>query len=57
MERKFKYYVNKLDGNYKFFIYNVSTISNPQNNSIIFLKKENQELVESLKMSKKVLLF
>lgn len=49
MEKKFKYYVNKLDGNYKFFIYNVSTISNPQNNSIIFLKKENQELVESLK--------
>lgn len=49
MERKFKYYVDKLDDNYKFFIYNVSTISNPQNNSIIFLKKENQELVESLK--------
>lgn len=49
MERKFKYYVNKLDSNYNFFIYNVSTISNPQNNSIIFLKKENQELVENLK--------
>ena len=49
MERKFKYYVNKLDGNYEFFIYNASIISNPQNNSIIFLKKENQELVESLK--------
>lgn len=49
MERKFKYCVNKLDSNYEFFICNVSTINNPQNNSIIFLKKENQELVENLK--------
>ena len=49
MERKFEYCVNKLDDNYKFFIYNASTISNPQNNSITFLKKQNQELVENLK--------
>lgn len=49
MERKFKYCVDRLNNNYEFFIYNVSTISNPQNNTILFLKKENQELTDSLK--------
>ncbi len=49
MGNKFKYCVEKLDIHYNFYIYNASTISNPQNNTILFLKKENQELTDSLK--------
>ncbi|KDE60630.1 UDP-3-O-(3-hydroxymyristoyl) glucosamine N-acyltransferase [Fusobacterium necrophorum BFTR-1] len=46
--KKFKYNVNEIDSSYNFFVFNASTIINPKNNSIIFLKKNKIELLEKL---------
>ena len=39
--KKFKYNVKKINEKYNFNIYNASTLSNPKDNTIIFLKKDN----------------
>ena len=39
MREIFNYNVNNIDSNFNFIVKGVSTISNPKNNSIIFLNK------------------
>ncbi|NME35807.1 MULTISPECIES: UDP-3-O-(3-hydroxymyristoyl)glucosamine N-acyltransferase [Fusobacterium] len=48
MIKKFEYNVSKLDKSYNFSIYNASTIGNPKDNTIIFLKKNSEELLNKL---------
>ena len=38
-DKKFIFDVSEIDKNYNFEIYNASTIGNPRNNTILFLKK------------------
>lgn len=45
---RFKYNVNKINNLYNFEINKSATINNPQNNSIIFLKKKSDELLKNL---------
>lgn len=45
----FEFCVKKLDSNYNFNIYKVSTLNNPINNSMIFINKNKKELLEKLK--------
>ncbi|WP_270852578.1 UDP-3-O-(3-hydroxymyristoyl)glucosamine N-acyltransferase [Fusobacterium varium] len=54
--KKFKYNVKKINEKYNFNIYNASTLSNPKDNTIIFLKKDNEELLEKLKNIKNSIL-
>lgn len=49
IDKKFVFDVKEIDKNYNFEIYNASTIGNPKNNTILFLKKNSQELLEKLK--------
>ena len=49
IDKKFVVDVREIDKNYNFEIYNASTIGNPKNNTILFLKKNSQELLEKLK--------
>lgn len=54
--KKFEYNVKKINEKYNFNIYNASTLNNPQNNTIIFLKKDNEELLKKLKNIKNSIL-
>ena len=54
--KKFEYNVKKINEKYNFNIYNASTLSNPKDNTIIFLKKDNEELLEKLKNIKNSIL-
>ncbi len=56
INKKFIFNVNELDKKYNFEIYNASTISNPKNNTIIFLKKNSQELLDKLENIKNSIL-
>lgn len=56
MNDKFKYNVKEMDSKYNFSVFNASTINNPQNNTIIFLKKDSCELLEKLKNIKESIL-
>lgn len=49
IDKKFIFDVSEMDKNYNFEIYNASTIGNPKNNTILFLKKNSQDLLEKLK--------
>lgn len=49
IDKKFIFNVSEIDKNYNFEIYNASTIGNPENNTILFLKKNSQDLLEKLK--------
>lgn len=49
IDKKFIFNVSEIDKNYNFEIYNASAIGNPKNNTILFLKKNSQELLEKLK--------
>lgn len=55
-EKNFIYDVSKLDRNYNFKVDKASTINNPKNNSIIFLKKNSKELLENLNKIKNSIL-
>lgn len=55
-DKKFIFDVSEIDKNYNFKIYNASTIGNPKNNTILFLKKNSQELLEKLKEIKNSIL-
>lgn len=48
IDKKFIFNVREIDENYNFEIYNASTIGNPKDNTILFLKKFSQELLEKL---------
>lgn len=48
IDKKFVFNAKNLDKNYDFEIYNASTIENPKNNTILFLKKNSYELLEKL---------
>lgn len=54
--KKFEYNVREINSNYDFFIFNASTINNPKNNTIIFLKKNLPELLEKLRNIKESIL-
>lgn len=56
IDKKFIFNVSEIDKNYNFEIYNASTIGNPKNNTILFLKKNSQELLEKLKDTKNSIL-
>lgn len=56
IDKKFIFNVSEIDKNYNFEIYNASTIGNPQNNTILFLKKNSLELLEKLKNIKNSIL-
>lgn len=56
IDKKFIFDVSEIDKNYNFEIYNASTIGNPKNNSILFLKKNSQELLEKLENVKESIL-
>lgn len=53
---KFEYNVKKINEKYNFNIYNASTLNNPKDNTIIFLKKDNEELLKKLKNIKNSIL-
>lgn len=46
--KNFIYNVNKINENYNFEIYNVSTIKNPYNNTILFSKYFSEEILNKL---------
>lgn len=48
IDKKFIFNVREIDENYNFEIYNASTIGNPKDNTILFLKKNSQGLLEKL---------
>lgn len=54
--KKFEYNVREINSDYDFFIFNASTINNPKNNTIIFLKKNLPELLEKLRNIKESIL-
>lgn len=56
IDKKFIFDVSEIDKNYNFEIYNASTIGNPKNNSILFLKKNSQELLKKLENVKESIL-
>ena len=57
MREIFNFNVGSIDKNFDFIVKGVSTISNPKNNSIIFLNKPNLDLLENLKEIKESVIF
>ncbi|ALF26932.1 UDP-3-O-(3-hydroxymyristoyl)glucosamine N-acyltransferase [Fusobacterium nucleatum] len=50
--RLFLFHSSNININYDFYIYGASTINNPRNNTVIFLKKNSAELLKKLKYIK-----
>ena len=57
MREIFNFNVGSIDKSFDFIVKGVSTISNPKNNSIIFLNKPNLDLLENLKEIKESVIF
>lgn len=57
MREIFNYNVNNIDSNFNFIVKGVSTISNPKNNSIIFLNKLDLVSLKNLKKIKESIIF
>ena len=55
-DKLFLFHSSNIDISYNFYIYGASTVSNPKNNTIIFLKKNSVELLEKLKYVKEAIL-
>ncbi|WP_338998851.1 UDP-3-O-(3-hydroxymyristoyl)glucosamine N-acyltransferase [Fusobacterium animalis] len=57
MRKIFNFNVNSIDNNFNFIVKGVSTVSNPKNNSIIFLNKIDLELLKRLKEIRESIIF